>query len=80
MKTKLETAKAVIAERCREADCGIFNSRNWAGDPMNTIYDEDGLTIDICCRYSYFEVFGLSDEDFAKLKEFYGSLSKESEE
>ena len=76
MKTKLETVKAVIAEHYREADCRIFSSRNLFGDSMNTIYHEDGLTIDICYYYSYFEVFGLSDEDFAKLKEFYDLLSE----
>lgn len=76
MKTKLETAKVVIAEHYREADCGIFSSRNLLPDPIDTIYDEDGLKIDICYYYSYFEVFGLSDEDFAKLEEFYGLLSK----
>jgi hypothetical protein len=74
MKTKLETAKVVIAEHYREADCGIFSSRNVVGDTMSTIYNEDGLTIDICYKYSYFEVFGLSDEDFAELKGFYNSL------
>lgn len=77
MKTKLETAKMVIAEHYGDANCGIFNSRNGAGDPMNTVYDEDGLTIDICYDWSYFEVFGLSVEDFLELKEFYGSLSEE---
>lgn len=71
MKTKLETAKRVIEENYKNADCGIFDCRNWTGDPMVTVYDETGLTIDICYNYSYFEVFGLSNEDFAELKEFY---------
>lgn len=41
---------------------------------MVTVYDDAGLTIDICYSYAYFEVFGLSDEDFAELKNFYKSL------
>lgn len=80
MKTKLETAKAIIADLYQLADCGIFSSRNLVGDQMFTVYDEDGLTIDICYYYSYFEVFGLSDEDFAKLKEFYDSLGNKDGE
>ena len=59
--SKLEKAKEIIKENIEDGNCGIFDSRNWAGDPMDTIYDEDGLTIDICYNYEYFEVFGLSD-------------------
>lgn len=73
-KTKLEIAKRVIEEYFKEANCGIFNCRSWTGDQMVTIYDEAGLTIDICYYYSYFEVFGLSDEDFKELEGFYNSL------
>lgn len=80
MKTNLEIAKRVIEENYKKADCGIFNCRNWTGDPMVTVYDEAGLTIDICYYYSYFEVFGLSDEDFAELKNFYNSFSLREEE
>lgn len=49
---------------------------------MSTIYDEDGLTIDVCYYYSYFEVFGLTDEEFEELKKFYAYLqhSQEDEE
>lgn len=74
MKTNLETAKRVIEEHFKEANCGIFDCRNWVGDPMVTVYDDAGLTIDICYDWAYFEVFGLSDEDFAELKRFYNSL------
>lgn len=56
MKIILETAKKVIEEHYKEADCGIFNCRNWAGDPMVTVYDDANLTIDICYSYAYFEV------------------------
>ena len=72
--TKLEQAKAVIKENIRRGDCGLFNTRNFVGDPMATIYESDGLTIDICDYYSYFEVFGLTDEEFEKLHDFYLEL------
>ena len=79
---RLEKAKEIIKENVSLYDCGLFNTRNLVGDPMSTIYDEDGLTIDVCYRYSYFEVFGLTDEEFEELKKFYVYLrySQEDEE
>lgn len=79
-KTKLEIAKQVIRLYLNRARCGIFNCRNWAGDTMTTIYRNGGLTIDICYRYEYFEVFGLSVEDFNELSHFYNELNEEEEE
>ena len=74
MITNLEQAKKVIRENFSQADCGIYNTHNVAGDLMGTIYDENGLRIDICVYYGYFEVFGLTDEEFEELKRFYNSL------
>lgn len=73
--TKLEKAKEIIKEHFKDADCGIFDNRNWVGDWMTNIYNDNGLAIDICYRYSYFEVFGLSKEDFIELEKYYNSLS-----
>lgn len=72
--TNLEKAKEIIKEHYKDADCGIFNTRNWAGDVVTTIYDKDGLTVDICYNWSYYEVFGLSNDDFAELSKYYYSL------
>ncbi len=74
--SKLEIAKKIIKEQYNEADCGIYNSRNMAGDKMYTIYDDGELQIDVCYRYSYFEVFGLSCAEFRELKLFYNGLTK----
>ena len=71
---KLDKAKEIIKEYYRSADCGIFNSRNIFGDPMTTVYEDEDLLIDICYRYSYFEVFGLTIKEFKELKEYYNSL------
>ena len=73
--SKLEIAKDIIHKNLNEGDCGIFNTVNLAGDTMTTIYNEDGLTIDICYEWRYFEVFGLNDEEFEKLKEYYNGLT-----
>lgn len=71
---KLDIAKRIIKEYYNEACCGIFASSNIVGDPMNSIYDDGELSIDICYYWSYFEVFGLSNDDFTELEKFYDSL------
>lgn len=78
--SNLEKAKVIIKAHYKDADCGIFNSRNTVGDTMETIYEDEGLTIDICYYWSYFEVFGLSKAEFEELEEYYGSLEAESED
>lgn len=72
--TKLEIAKQIIKENYEYAECGIFNTRNIMGDPMVTAYHKDGLTIDICYGYSYFEVFGLTNDEFEALSDYYNEL------
>ena len=72
---KLEIAKQIIKGNICYAKYGIFSSRNTVGDPMDRIYSKDGLIIDICYRYCYFEVSGLSDVEFDKLKRFYKKIS-----
>ena len=75
----LEKAKEIIRANYSDARYGIFDSRNLIGDVMNTIYEGDGLTIDICYCWGYFEVFGLSDADYEELETYYNSLEKKRE-
>lgn len=72
--SNLEKAKEIVKAFYRVANLGIFNSRNLVGDAMETIYEGEGLTIDICYHYSYLEVFGLSDAEFEELERFYNSF------
>lgn len=72
--SNLEKAQEIVKAFYRYARCGLFDSRNLVGDCMETIYEDEGLTIDICYYYSYFEVFGLSNADFKKLERYYNSL------
>lgn len=78
MSDKLEIAKNVIKENYAYAECGIFDCRNLVGDSMSTIYDEDGLQIEICYDYCYFEVFGLTDKEFEELEKYYDDLENEA--
>ena len=79
---KLEIAKGIITDHLEDGRCGIFNSRNWVGDTMSTIYDNEelGLTVDLCYNYGYFEVFGLSEEEFADLKKYYDFICENTPE
>ena len=70
----LKKAKEIVKENFENAPCGLFNTRNVAGDVMTNIYDENGLIVDICYEYMYFEVFGLSDDEFAELLKYYRGL------
>ena len=71
---KLEIAKRIIKENIEDARCGIFDTRNLVGDTMETLYNSDGLRIDICYFWMYFEVFGLTEGEFVILERYYNSL------
>lgn len=72
--SNLEQAKEIVKAYYKNANCGIFNSRNIIGDMMETIYQSKDLTIDICFHWAYFEVFGLNETEFKELKRYYDSL------
>lgn len=74
---KLGQAKLIIEQYYSDADCGIFFTRNMVGDYMDTIYEDDDLTIDICYGYRYFEVFGLTEDEEIELEEYYNELKGE---
>lgn len=76
--SRLDKVKNVIRNEYSYAMHGLFFTPNWVGDPMSTIWEEDGVTIDICYNYEYFEVFGLTEEEENELLEFYSSLRLES--
>jgi hypothetical protein len=72
--SNLEKAKEIVKENFEDAQCGLFNTRNVVGDVMANIYNENGLIVDICYYWGYFEVFGLSDVEFSELHKYYGTL------
>ena len=70
----LSKIKAVIKEHISSARCGIFDCRNIVGDRMTNIYDDGDVQIDICYGWEYFEVFGLTDEEFKEVEKYYEKL------
>lgn len=79
MNDKVKKVKEVIRDNFVDEypiciNCGIFNTRNFVGDPMYTIYKEDDVSVDVCSAYSYFEVFGLTKEEFKDVEDYYNRL------
>ena len=52
-------------------DCGLFNTPNIVGDCMKCLYEYDGITVLLCPEWSYFEVFGLNEDEWKELCDHY---------
>lgn len=68
--------KQVIKQGFRDADCGIFFTRNEVNDPMETVCEDDNIQIDICYAYEYFEIFGLTDDEQEVIESYYHRLKR----
>ena len=81
MSKALEEAKRIIKENITDARCGIFDTHNIAEDETNILYEnvDLDLRIDICYNWEYFEVFGLTDEEFLELKVYYEEIKEPQE-
>ena len=66
----------IIKEYYNEASYGLFFNRNNVGDKMINIYNKNGIQIDICYDYGYFEIFGLDSIQKTELTKFYENLKK----
>lgn len=66
--------KELIKKNYKDADCGLYNTRNTTGDTMHLLYKNGDIRLEICYYWEYFEVFGLSEEEFKLLENFYESL------
>ena len=62
---KIDKLKNFLQENYPNAQA--FNTRNFVGDVMMKVYDEDGIQVDYCENYNYIEIFGLTDKEFESL-------------
>ena len=69
---KIEKLKYFLQENYPNIQA--FDTRNWAGDSLYTVYEEDGITVDYCYYYEYIEIFGLTEEEFEDLLDDEGCL------
>lgn len=63
--------KQVIEQGFHDAEYGIFFTRNIFNDPMETVYEDDKIQIDICYVYGYFEIFGLTNDEQEEIESYY---------
>lgn len=80
MNKNLKAIKKIIKENIEDANCGMFNTKNLIGDQMFTLYEKDGVTIDICYRYSYFEILGLNEQEFREILKYYYALRSHNDD
>lgn len=71
---EFDVIKNLIKENFKYGDSGLFDTRNIVGDSMNNLFKGEHFALDICYDYFYFEVFGLSYEEFMELAEYYDNL------
>jgi hypothetical protein len=64
---RLNKLKKFLKEKFKKR-IQAFDTRNTEGDSMETIYNEDGITVDYCYYYGYIEIFGLTDEEYKELE------------
>lgn len=76
VENRLEFVKKIIEEHIDDALCGIYFTRNYAGDRMVLLDKQFGIEIEICYEYEYFEIFGLTDSEQDAIESFYDELSK----
>lgn len=77
---EFELIKTLIEKHYDEAECGLFDCRNVAGDSMENLHSGKYFELDICFFWSYFEVFGTTEDEFGSLCEFYEKLKQRGEQ
>ena len=65
MKERVRKLKRFLEERFPAVQA--FNTPNIAGDEMMLVYDEDDITVYWATIWSYVEIFGLTDKEFASV-------------
>lgn len=71
---RLDAVKNVIKEHILDGDGGLFCRGGMFGDLKETVYEADGVRVLLAKYDAYFEVFGLTSEEFKELQEFYEPL------
>lgn len=70
----MDEIKRIINENITKAFCGIYFTRNVAGDEMTTLYDDGKHIVDICYHWGYFEIFGLNKKEREEISTYYFNL------
>ena len=73
--SRVEKLKPLIKEHIEEARYGMFNTHGTLGDTYySTLYHDDDIEIRIYHDWLYFEVFGLTSDEYRELYDYYTEL------
>ncbi len=76
----LENIQRQILLHIHEGNCGLFCTTSRFADTLENLCTYDNgkrmVTLNICRDWHFFEVLGLTEEEFALIQEFYYSLLK----
>ena len=75
LKKVLDFIKANYSDT-RSSFIQVYFTKNTAGDMLDIVYYEDGITIEYCPGYWYLEIFGLTDEEQAEFEGLLEGYSK----
>lgn len=73
---ELAKVKDIVKDNFKDAPAGMFFTRNWVGDPMETIFAGVFFTLDICRSWGYFELFGVNTQERQEIEEYYDELKE----
>lgn len=72
--------KELIKKHFSIADERIYFTRNSVGDCMATMFSGQYFTLDICYKWSYYELFGCTESEQEEIEAYYEELENESYE
>ena len=80
----LSKIKAVIKENIWWAQGGIYDCHGASGDRLECLYmtstpEDAGYAIWACYEYGYFDVIGLTTEEFIEVENYYENLLGEED-
>lgn len=73
-KEELEKVKEIIKVTIDDYSCGLYSTRNVVGDCMETMFNGKYFTLDACYNWSYYELFGTTEDEFKEIKDYYNKL------
>lgn len=74
MKNRVAEIKDVIRTYYSQARCGCFFCHNHAGNTLQTVYNSNGIQVDVCYGWEYFEIFGLNEAEEKEVEDYYYTL------
>lgn len=67
--------KRVLLANVKDAPYGLLGFHRQTDD-AELLYECDGVSVAISRKYELFEVIGLNDDDFAKIKKYYHMIAQ----